>query len=152
MTETTSRVGRPEVGPKFSVQLPAQLVDALDRWAASRSTTRAELIRHACWALMQAEAGMVPATAASPSGMPSQHRPAIGDRVALWRRDEVSGYTGTSHSWHIGPVAEASDGPLGPTVAEAAGGTRQIVGWGVGTVRDIYPHRDLPTYIVEPDD
>lgn len=45
MTEDETRVGRPPVGPRITLRIPADLVDRLDAYAEEHDTTRSELLR-----------------------------------------------------------------------------------------------------------
>ena len=142
---TTSRGGRPPVGPMISLRFPTDLTARLDAHAAATGTTRSDLLRRAAELLLERDYTMITATAAG------DHQPETGQRVGIVRRIQVSPSTGTAEDWYIVPALQTTDGPLGPTYGHRDGHTVQVAGWGSGTVRDIYPHRDAPTYVVEPD-
>lgn len=46
MGEEKNRGGRPEVGPRFDVRLPVDLLKKVDAWAAEHEMTRASAVRH----------------------------------------------------------------------------------------------------------
>ena len=142
---STNRGGRPPVGPMMSLRFPPYLLDQLDAHAQRVGTTRSDLIRRGAELLLERDYAMITATAAG------DHQPETGQRVGIVRRIQVSPSTGTAEDWYIVPESQATDGPVGPTYGHRVGHTVQDTGWGTGVVRDIYPHRDVPTYVVEPD-
>jgi hypothetical protein len=145
---TTNRGGRPTLGRSatvtISVKLPADLIARLDARAGEVGDSRSGLLRRGAEQLLARDGGLTTAVARV-----GQFRPAVGDRVSLWRRTQV-GRSGVHTDWLIGPAADATDGPTGPAWGDPAGFSVQTVGWGTGVVVDVYPDRDLPVYLVEP--
>ena len=151
MSNTPSRAGRPAVGPMISLRLPAELIEDLDQRAEQVGSTRSELIRRAAERLLAQQADMVVATAAHPDGVPRTGWNAqVGDQVAVWRRIAVSGSV-TVARWYIGPASLATDGPHGPAHGDPAGFSVHTVGFGHGTIHDVYVRGDEQYYVVELD-